>query len=295
MPLQAAKPAVTAQPGTAAAAAAAAAQGGAAGGSGPAVAGWQAPYGDAAQQGLTGLGQPQSMQQFMLQQSMSMMMPPAQAAHPYVAAQHLGPHLGQHLLQALLQPMPPASQALLQSMMLLPQPTPNLMPLPGAVPMQMQLPIAPLPPMLAAQLAAAQAAAASTAATLPGTGLALVNTQQEHEEELGDAEDEEQQDGGGGEEQQEWQAMLWDALHAAAPPRRFACSGRLDSSPMPFLCPRVSVSGVGQLGLPLSIEQATTLRAAAQQAPYGKGLRTVVDTAVRDAYQVGAVCELLCV
>lgn len=232
-----------------------------------------------------GLGQPQSMQQFMLQQSMSMsmMMPPAQAALPFVAAQHLGPYLEQ---QALLQPMPQPSQALLQSMMLWPQPTPNLMPRPGVVPMHMalQLLIAPLPPMLTAQLATAQAAAASTAATLPGAGLPLVNAQQEDEEELDDDEDE---------EQQEWQAMLWDALHAAAPPRRFACSGRLDSSPMPFLCPRVSVSGVGQLGLPLSLEQAMTLRAAAQQAPYGKGLRTVVDTAVRDAYQVGVDYELL--
>ena len=47
------------------------------------------------------------------------------------------------------------------------------------------------------------------------------------------------------------------------------------------------MAGVGRLGLPLSVEQAVTLAAASEQAPYGKGLHTVVDTAVRDAHQVG--------
>jgi hypothetical protein len=37
--------------------------------------------------------------------------------------------------------------------------------------------------------------------------------------------------------------MLWNALNAAAPPTRFACSGRLDKSPLPFLCPEVTVAG----------------------------------------------------
>jgi hypothetical protein len=45
-------------------------------------------------------------------------------------------------------------------------------------------------------------------------------------------------------------------------------------------------AGVGRLALPLTKEQAATLKAAAEQAPHGKGLRTVVDTAVRDAFQV---------
>ncbi len=50
--------------------------------------------------------------------------------------------------------------------------------------------------------------------------------------------------------------------------------------------PDVTVAGVGPLTLPCSQEQAGRLKAVAQQAPHGKGLRTVVDTAVRDAYQV---------
>jgi hypothetical protein len=38
------------------------------------------------------------------------------------------------------------------------------------------------------------------------------------------------------------------------------------------------------------LQQAAVLKAVAEQAPHGKGLRTVVNTAVRDALQVsGAV------
>lgn len=48
-------------------------------------------------------------------------------------------------------------------------------------------------------------------------------------------------------------------------------------------------AGVGRLGLPLSVEQASTLKAVAEQAPHGKGLRTVLDTTVRDAWEVGGV------
>jgi hypothetical protein len=46
-------------------------------------------------------------------------------------------------------------------------------------------------------------------------------------------------------------------------------------------------AGVGRLGLPLSVEQAGTLKSVAEQAPHGKGMRTVLDTTVRDALQVG--------
>jgi hypothetical protein len=41
------------------------------------------------------------------------------------------------------------------------------------------------------------------------------------------------------------------------------------------------------LALPLCLQQAAVLKAVAEQALHGKGLRTVVDTAVRDALQVG--------
>ncbi|KAF6257810.1 hypothetical protein COO60DRAFT_1639603 [Scenedesmus sp. NREL 46B-D3] len=79
-----------------------------------------------------------------------------------------------------------------------------------------------------------------------------------------------------------WQQLMFDALHANAPSSSFACSGRLQT---PFLCPDIYVEGVGRLGLALSKEQAATVKAAAERAPHSKGLHTVVDTAVRDAFQ----------
>ena len=115
----------------------------------------------------------------------------------------------------------------------------------------------------------------------PEAAAAELSEEGEEEEEIDEEEEEEQEDS------TPWQRLLYDALHASAPPTCFACSGRLDAKPLPFLCPEVTVAGVGRLGLPLSAEQAVTLAAASEQAPYGKGLDTVVDTAVRDAHQVG--------
>eukprot|EP00878_Enallax_costatus_P025828 GHUV01027659.1.p1 GENE.GHUV01027659.1~~GHUV01027659.1.p1 ORF type:complete len:179 (+),score=35.69 GHUV01027659.1:1117-1653(+) len=89
-------------------------------------------------------------------------------------------------------------------------------------------------------------------------------------------------------EPSEWRQLLCDALHASAPPGRFACSGHLEA---PWLCPDISVAGVGRLALPLSKEQAVSLRSVAKQAPHGRGSRTVVDTAVRDGLQVCSTCQ----
>jgi hypothetical protein len=91
----------------------------------------------------------------------------------------------------------------------------------------------------------------------------------------------------GGSKQGDWQQLLWDTLCAAVPPTGFACSGKLQQpAPLPTY-PAITVAGVGQLALPLSKEQAAGLKAVAEQAPHGKGMQTVVETAVRDAYQVG--------
>jgi hypothetical protein len=102
-----------------------------------------------------------------------------------------------------------------------------------------------------------------------------------------DVDSEQQQDDG--QEEGDWQELLWDALSAAVPPIQFACSGKLsEAPPAPLLTfPDVTVEGVGRLALPLSKEQAAALKAVAEQAPHGRGLHTVVDTAVRDAHQVG--------
>lgn len=85
--------------------------------------------------------------------------------------------------------------------------------------------------------------------------------------------------------------MLWDALHAAAPPTPVACSACINQQQqqqVPLQYPEVSVSGVGLLKLPLPADQAAGLKAVAQQAPHGKGMETVVDTTVRDALQVSS-------
>lgn len=106
-----------------------------------------------------------------------------------------------------------------------------------------------------------------------------------HEE----AEGEWEQKGDEGDEEGGWQELLWNTLSSAVPPTRFACSGKLSQpppAPLPAY-PDITVAGVGRLALPLTQQQADSLKAVAEQAPHGRGQSTVVDTAVRDAYQVG--------
>ena len=50
--------------------------------------------------------------------------------------------------------------------------------------------------------------------------------------------------------------------------------------------PNVKVEGVGRLAFPLLPDQAKKLAEAAQQAPFGRGLETVVDTSVRNTLQI---------
>lgn len=50
--------------------------------------------------------------------------------------------------------------------------------------------------------------------------------------------------------------------------------------------PELTVEGVGRIALPLSEEDAQRIIAHASQAPFGKGSETVVDTAVRNTWEV---------
>ena len=52
--------------------------------------------------------------------------------------------------------------------------------------------------------------------------------------------------------------------------------------------PRVTVDGIGDLSFPVPEAQIDALIKAAERAPYGKGTRTLVDTAVRDCWQIDA-------
>ena len=56
----------------------------------------------------------------------------------------------------------------------------------------------------------------------------------------------------------------------------------------PIFLPRLEVNGVGPIALPLLPAQAGQLIAVAQRAPYGRAGETLVDTAVRRTWQIGA-------
>ena len=55
-----------------------------------------------------------------------------------------------------------------------------------------------------------------------------------------------------------------------------------------LLAPLLEVDGVGPVALPLLPMQAEQLVAVAERAPYGRGEETLVDTAVRRTWQIGA-------
>jgi len=46
------------------------------------------------------------------------------------------------------------------------------------------------------------------------------------------------------------------------------------------------IEGIGGIGFPLSERDAKLIEAAAIQAPFGKGTETVVDTTVRDTFEI---------
>lgn len=64
-------------------------------------------------------------------------------------------------------------------------------------------------------------------------------------------------------------------------PGNFHATGTLDMHP-----PRIQVEGVGTLSLPLLTTQAEAIVAHAEQAPYGRGTETLVDTGVRRTWQI---------
>ena len=63
----------------------------------------------------------------------------------------------------------------------------------------------------------------------------------------------------------------------------FSVSGTLPSIP-----PGLDVKGVGNIGLPLTEHQAKALIELSEQAPFGRGEETIVDTDVRKSWQISA-------
>lgn len=78
-------------------------------------------------------------------------------------------------------------------------------------------------------------------------------------------------------------APLTRLLGSVERPGDFCAQGRL------FLpMPTVEIADVGMLSFPVPEEQVRTLIGAAERAPYGKGAQTLVDTSVRDCWQLDA-------
>ena len=76
--------------------------------------------------------------------------------------------------------------------------------------------------------------------------------------------------------------QLADLLGKTRRPGDFYARGKVELLP-----PSLSVQGVGPIALPLLPGQAEQLAAAAEQAPYGRGPDTIIDTAVRNTLQIG--------
>jgi hypothetical protein len=76
---------------------------------------------------------------------------------------------------------------------------------------------------------------------------------------------------------------LADILRDVRRPGDFFATGRCE-----IFAPRLEVDGVGPIALPLLPAQAAALVAVAEQAPYGRGSDTLVDTDVRRTWQIAA-------
>ena len=76
---------------------------------------------------------------------------------------------------------------------------------------------------------------------------------------------------------------LAEILQAIDRTGNYCCSGRIDAPP-----PRMHVSSVGQVAFPVLSAQIRQLIHAAERAPYGRGTETIVDTSVRNCWQISA-------
>lgn len=76
-------------------------------------------------------------------------------------------------------------------------------------------------------------------------------------------------------------AELAEILSAVQRPGDYYTAGALE-----IFAPRLEVEGVGPIALPFLSIQAKQLIAVAQQAPYGKGPDTLIDTQVRRTWQI---------
>src|SRR5262249_59995066 len=74
---------------------------------------------------------------------------------------------------------------------------------------------------------------------------------------------------------------LSKVLHQIDRPGSFCVSGSA-----PAVLPGLEVEGLGPIALPLTVPQAKALKKHCEQAPYGKGEKTLVDTKVRRVWHM---------
>ena len=79
------------------------------------------------------------------------------------------------------------------------------------------------------------------------------------------------------------QDRLAELLNTVDTPGDFCCAGISDLHP-----PQLEVDGIGRIALPVLPTQAAQLIAAAEQAPFGRGAETLIDTTVRRTWQIDA-------
>src|SRR2546421_12077609 len=74
---------------------------------------------------------------------------------------------------------------------------------------------------------------------------------------------------------------LGEALSKIDRPGSFCVAGSV-----PAVLPGLEVEGLGPVGLPLTAKGAKALIKHCDQAPYGKGEKTIVDTSVRRGWRI---------
>ena len=74
-----------------------------------------------------------------------------------------------------------------------------------------------------------------------------------------------------------------EILQGVDSPGSFAVGGSCDGK---LIMPGIEVDGIGAIGLPLSESQAKLLATRCEQAPFGRGSETIVDTNVRRTFQL---------
>jgi 2OG-Fe(II) oxygenase superfamily len=84
-----------------------------------------------------------------------------------------------------------------------------------------------------------------------------------------------------------WSSDLHQFLDTVEPVGSFATFGVLKAS-MPLSHPKVTVSGVGTLALPLTDQTVEALKVEAIKAPFGQGAVMRYNESVRQAWQIGA-------